>query len=89
MSVGRVLLGVATGGVSEAVRAIAKSGNKNNSASAAPAAAASGAAASATNVRDDSDEERKKRLGRASLYLTSPSGDLSAANTASGKVLGN
>lgn len=43
-----------------------------------------------TNVTDDSAEERKKkRLGRASLILTGPGGDLSPVSTATGRVLGN
>jgi len=35
------------------------------------------------------EEEKKKRIGRASMYLTGPGGDLSMANTVGGKVLGN
>ncbi len=43
------------------------------------------------DVMDDEDEEkkRKKRLGRASLIATTPGGDLTQANTATGKILGN
>lgn len=40
-------------------------------------------------VADKGQEDAKRKLGRASLYMTSPQGDLNQANTTSGRLLGN
>ena len=40
-------------------------------------------------VADTGQDNAKRKIGRASLYLTSPQGDLNPASTTSGKLFGN
>lgn len=79
-SFGRVVLGLSTAGISEAVRK--KDKPDENPAAQAPGTPAADPAA----VNDPNDPEKQRRIGRAALITTSSRGVLGNATTSNKKL---